>query len=155
MSRRWFASNARDMLEARRRGFTPDCPVVVTMVGGSFEQPTLYVQSDMPANRLDWSMLVNVDVWVWASFSESVERIAAVVQDIAKAKPRSLFLRFEDRDGHVHDVDCGSGTHRPGLPEHGIPAEHSFIFCPINSAGTKLGSRLRNALARTSPGDQS
>lgn len=153
MTRPWFATNARELLDARRQGMLPEGPVVVSMIGGTFPQTALYVRPDMPIERLDWSMLVNLEVWIWAGRTETIERVMAIVLAIAKAKPQRLYLRFEDSAGRVHDVDVGTGTHRNGLPEHGIQPEHSFTFCPVNSSGTYLGRKLTTALARMPIGD--
>jgi hypothetical protein len=149
MNRLWYAVNALNLLESRRRGMAAEGPVVVSMTRqDGFDAAPLYVRSDVPVERLDWSMLVNLDVWVWAGPSEPLDRVVALTVSIAKVKPKSLFLRFEDRRGHIHDVEIGSGTHHLGAPDHGIAPEHSFLFCPINSAGTRIGRGLQQALQR-------
>jgi hypothetical protein len=145
-ARTWFAANARDLLAARRNGSRPAGPVVVSLCGGGFEQTALYVRSDMPIERLDWSMLVDLEVWIWADPRVPLASVVHVTRDIAAAKPRELTLRFDDQHGTVHDIDVGSGHHSQGWPEAGIGPEHSFLWAPVNAAGTQLGRRLVRAL---------
>lgn len=151
MKREWLPLNGRALLERRRNGTVPVGPVNVSMdlrehddIG--FAGTVLTLRASDPAARMDWRMLVNLDVWVWADDGQPINRVQAVVRDIAGVCPKSLFLRFVDTNGFVHDVDCGTGTHRAGAPVHGVPAEHSFIFCPINTAGSRLGRALCRSL---------
>src|ERR1035437_6484283 len=107
----FYAQNARQLLESRQNGLIPAGPVVVSLVGGNFTETALFVRDDMPLNRLDWRMLVDLDVWVWATKKVALASVIAVTHAVAKAKPKTLFLRFEDTQKHVHDVDVGSGRH--------------------------------------------
>lgn len=150
MKRCWYASNARNLLQQRRRGVMPTKQVNVVLDIGheiDFDGHVLVLRADEPTERIDWRMLVNLEVWIWADESQPLQRLLAVVRDIVGVNPRSLFVRFVDPSGHIHDVDCGSGTHTPGAPEHGIPAEHSFLFSPVNSGGSRLGRHLCRAMA--------
>lgn len=146
----WFATNARALLEQRRKGSMPAGAVNVNLdisdqdIG--YAGHVITVRKSDPLERLDWRMLANLTVWIWADDSQPIERLVALTKDIVKVNPLGLYVRFVDTKGIVHDVDCGSGTHRPGLPEHGVAPEHNFIFCPMNLAGSRIGRELCRAL---------
>lgn len=144
----WYAQNARLLLQNRQHGITPDGPVVVSLVAGEFDLPTLFVHADMPIDRLDWRMLVNLTVWVWASAKAPIERVLETVYRIAIARPKELILRFEHGD-EVHDVEVGYGHHLPGVA--GFAPVHQFQWAPINVGGTALGRRLKRALLSKKP----
>lgn len=147
--RPWYATNARDLLATREQGLVPAGPVIVSMVPQEFaESPVLYVRQDMPTDRLDWRMLVNLNVWLWATPECPLAWVLATAARIAAARPRSLFLRFEE-GSVVHDVEVGEGLHLPPVRE--IPAQHSFTWVPINCSGSLWGARLRQALIATHP----
>ena len=139
----WYVANARNLLETRKQGLAPEGPVVVSLVGQSFPHTTLHCRADVPADRLDWRMLVNLDVWVWAGPAATLDWIIATVWRIAQVRPSELLLRFEHADA-IHDIDCGTGIHHPEVAH--IPAVHQFIWCPINVGGTGLGYRIKDAL---------
>ena len=139
----WYAGNARNLLETRQQGLTPRGPVVVSLVGESFPHTTLHARPDVPASRFDWRMLVNLEVWVWANASAPIDWIAATLWQIAQARPRELALRFEHGEA-VHDIDCGSGYHRPAIGD--FPASHEFFWQPLNLSCTALGTRITKAL---------
>lgn len=139
----WYATNARSLLETRRQGLAPTGPIVVSLVGQEFEETALYCRPDVPADRFDWRMLVNLDVWVWANASAPLDWMVATVWRIANARPKELILRFE-HDGQVHDIDCGSGCHHTSAGE--IPAEHTFLWLPVRTSGTELAKRITRAL---------
>lgn len=143
--RPWYAINAMNLLETRRHGMQPEGPVMVEMGQGTHEGTALYVKPDMPAERMDWRMLVNLQVWLWADPSVPLDRLLRAVRDIAASRPAHLLLRFAEPAG-THDIEVGSGTHRPAVL--GLPAEHSFTWCPINLTGSTVGSGLRRALVR-------
>jgi hypothetical protein len=144
----WYATNARNLLETRRQGLIPEGPVNVAMAGGEFGGGALYLRPEMPADRLDWRMLVNLDVWVWANPQASLEWVTDTVWRIAKVRPNSLCLRFE-HDGHTHDIDCGTGIHHPKVQD--IAAVHEFWWLPINTGGTPIGYRILRALTAEYP----
>lgn len=135
--RPWYATNARDLLETRRQGFKPDRPVHVSLMGPVFDELTLYVHDDMPLDRMDWRMLVNVEVVVLAQSSVPFDRITSVLKGIAKAQPSELQLCWLHRD-EWHLIDCGSGVHMADL--------HDFLWEPINLGATAMGYRLKAAL---------
>jgi hypothetical protein len=139
----WYASGARSLLETRKQGLTPQGPIVVSLVGQSFPHTTLYCRPDVPAERFDWRMLVNLEVWVWASAAIPMDWITATVWRIANVRPKELALRFEHQDC-LHDIDCGSGHHHAAIGN--IPASHGFCWLPLNTSGTELGSRIKKAL---------
>ena len=144
----WYATNARGLLEARKQGRSPPGPVVVSLVGQHFTETALFLRPDMPADRLDWRMLVNLDVWVWASAEVSMQWIVDTTWRIARVRPKELTVRFE-HSGHVHDVDCGSGHHLPAVAD--IAPVHQFQWAPINVGGTALGKRIKQALLAAHP----
>lgn len=148
-ARPWFATNARNLLETRQQGLLPDGPVTVSLIGGEHPAPALFVRPDMPTERLDWRMLVNLEVWLYAGQSASLDWVAATAWCIAQARPRELVLRFEHSD-ELHDVDCGSGYHLQPVAD--VPAVHAFHWLPLNVGGTALGQRLRQALLNAHPG---
>ena len=148
-ARPWFASNARTLLEARQNGMSPDGVVTVSMMGSVSGGLTLFVRDDMPTDRLDWRMLVNLPVVVWANSQMPFDRVDAVVHGIAKVRPSDLQLCFV-HDEQTHLIDCGSGWHRPPVAD--IPAAHEFQWNPINLGGTALGYRLKAALKKNHPG---
>lgn len=139
----WLAINARNLLEHRQQGWTVDGPVVVSMVGGEFAETALYVKPDMPVEAMDWRMLVNLPVWVWASVAAPIERIVATAWRIAQARPKELHVRFEHK--RVHDVYCGDGRHAEA---EGFPSEHSFLWMPMNVGWTDVGAKLCAALRK-------
>lgn len=143
----WYATNARDLLLAREQGLIPSRPVVVSLVGGEFEQPAMYAHKDMPWDRMDWRMLVNLDVWLWAGPAAALDWVLNTTERVARARPKSLFLRFEQ--GGVHDVEVGEGLHIPEV--QGLPPQHSFTWTPINCSGTEWSARLRKALIAVHP----
>lgn len=147
----WYATNARSLLAARREGLTPTGPVVVSLVGQEFGEPALYLRPDVAPERFDWRMLVNLEVWVWASASAPLGWVVDTVWRIAKARPAELALRFE-HGGKTHDIDCGSGCHHPAVAD--IPAVHEFLWLPINTGGTALGYRILRALTNQHPKGQ-
>lgn len=144
----WYATNARNLLEQRKNNQKPDGPVVVSLVGGDFfdiAATTLYARQDMPTDRLDWRMLVDLDVWLWAGPSAPMDWIVDTAWRIAQGRPRELLVRFETAQ-QIHDINVGSGTHRPAVA--GLPPEHNFLWLPINVGGTSIGYRIRAALAK-------
>lgn len=143
-----YAVNGRRLLETRRQGMRPPI-VVVSLCGGDFRQPALYVRPDMPADRLDWSMLVNVEVWVQADETVPGARLLAVVAGIARARPSRLVARFDTADGQTHDVDCGSGWHHAASGS--IPAAHEFLWFPIRLSLTTAATALQRALVARIP----
>lgn len=152
-ARPWYATNARDLLEARRQGMVPAGPVVVSLIGGSFDRvaaATLYVRDDMPLDRLDWRMLVNLEVWLWADSSTPLDRLLQLLDALAHARPRRLCLRF-DHEQQTHDVDLGAGYHTPAVRD--LPAVHEFHWEPFALNWTPIEQRLqRAALSRLPAG---
>jgi hypothetical protein len=144
-----YAGGARDLLELRRRGQVPTGPVVVTMVGDEWDVPTLRLYSDLSTAGLDWRMLVNLEVWLWANASVPLDRILDVAMQIAAVRPKTLFVRFEHA-GRVHDVQIGDGFHLSGFDD--IPAIHEFHFCISNNTGSKFGASMRRALMNRTNG---
>lgn len=144
----WYAINARSLLETRRQGHMPPEPVVVSLVGKRFTETALYLRPDMPEDRMDWRMLVNLDVWVWAGAQASLDRITTTLWRIAAARPRELVLRFE-AGTRVHDINCGSGHHAQAVA--GLPPEHGFWWLPMNVGGTEIGARIVRALTAKYP----
>jgi hypothetical protein len=62
----WYAINARRLLEDRQRASCPSIPCPWSLA--TRRNPgCLYVKPDMPVERLDWRMLVNLPVWIWAA----------------------------------------------------------------------------------------
>ena len=147
---RFYAQNARQLLETRQSGLVPAGPVVVSLVGGSFTETALFVRDDMPLSRLDWRMLVDLNVWVWASKKAALVSVLDVTHAVAKARPKTLFLRFEDDLGKVHDVDVGSGWHHDGIAGS-IPANHEFLWWPQRTCSSVIGTQLQRALCRQHP----
>lgn len=153
----WYATNARDLLETRQQGLMPDGPVVVSMIGGEFDEvaaSTLYLRPDMPLERMDWRMLVNLEVWLWASDKVPLPRVLQALDGIARARPWRLCLRFDHpyhfdaADGtryhfDTHDVDVGQGFHLPQVVD--LPPVHEFLWAPTTLQGTPLEYRLRSA----------
>lgn len=142
-ARPWYAINARDLLETRRQGLKPEVPVNVSLMGWVSPNLTLHVREDMPVDRLDWRMLANVEVVVWADTDVPFDRVAAVVIGIARVHPAELVLGLLHEETW-HLVDCGSGRHVPAV--HDIPARHEFQWQPVNLGGTPMGYRIKAAL---------
>jgi len=143
MKNKWYAGNARQLLQERQYGNVPYGPVVVEMTGGAWDATTLHLNADTPVANMDWRMLVNLDVWIWANASVGLGRLLDVALLIARARPKTLIVRFEDGD-KVHDVQVGDGFHLPKVAE--IPGKHEFQLCISNNSGTKIGAALRRAL---------
>lgn len=150
MNRPWYASSARQLLEDRQQGKTPDGPVIVSLIGGTFPRLTLHIRPDVAPDRFDWRMLVDLPVWIWADASVGLDWILATTSRIAAARPSTLHLRFDAAD-QTHDVEVGASLHMPAVLD--LPAIHQFTWSPINVAATSLGGRLRKALiAQHRPG---
>jgi len=139
----WYATGARQLLQNRKDGLMPEGPVVVSLVGGEFTETALFTRPDMPMDLMDWRMLVNLTVWVWASAKAPLDRIVELTWRIAQVRPKELVLRFEHGDA-VHDIDVGSGHHLPAIAD--ISPVHQFFWAPINVGGTALGLRIKKAL---------
>lgn len=149
-ARPWYPANGRELLEARRKGMVPDGRVVVSLVGGQFGDvaaATLHARPDMPVERLDWRMLVNLEVWLWAGPGAALGWVLATTSRIAHARPRGLVLRFEEGSQQIHDVDVGTGFHAQAIRE--IPATHEFVWYPLDLSRTTVAGKLRKALAAT------
>ena len=148
----WYATNARNLLDMRKQGTKPAGPVVVSLIGGNFHdiaETVLHVRQDMPVDRLDWRMLVDLDVWVWAGPDAPIDWIVDTTWRIAQARPRELLVRFETLL-EIHDINIGSGTHRPAIAS--LPPEHGFLWLPINVGGTRIGYRILKSLTRKAKG---
>lgn len=151
MKRPWYAVNARPLLEARKNGWKPVRPVIVSLIGGTFSDltdTTLHVHDDMPIERMDWRMLVNIEVVVWANGTVPLDKVLQVVDGIARARPKRLVLRFEHKD-RCHDVEIGAGFHLQAIRE--IPSIHEFLWMPITHTGSDVENRLRAALVQKHP----
>jgi hypothetical protein len=146
--RPWYAINARQLLEQRQAGNVPADPVYVVLNDDPAPAPALYVKPDMPVARMDWRMLVNVDVWLWATPAVELARVLAVCAGIAAARPADLTLRFCIGET-LHDIGVGWGTHFDG--EAGIPPAHWFTWAPVNLNGSDVGGKLRRALLGVHP----
>ena len=146
----WYAKNARWLLEIRQKGMVPSSPVVVSMVGGEFTETAIFVHDDMPIERLDWRMLVNLDVWIWATRKAILKSVLDVTFAVAKCRPKTLFLRFEDDFGQIHDVDVGSGWHHDGIPG-AVPPNHEFLWWPQRTCISSIGTHLQRALCSKHP----
>lgn len=147
----WYATNARSLLATRRQGLAPEGNVVVSLVGQEFGETAIYCRPDIAPDKLDWRMLVNLNVWVWASPAAALDWVVETVWRIAKARPAELALRFEHGE-HVHDIDCGTGSHHPAVAD--MPAVHEFLWLPINTGGTALGYRILRTLTNHHPKGQ-
>ena len=147
----WFATNASSLLETRRQGLAPDGPVVVSPVVKQFSHTALYCRPDAPAERFDWRMLVNLDVWLYANAKVPIDWVVNAAWRLAQVRPKQLFLRFE-AEGRLHDVDCGSGSHRPAIAS--LPPEHEFLWFPLRTTGTELAQRITGALVARHPKGQ-
>lgn len=147
----WYAINARSLLETRRQGHMPPEPVMVSMISGDFADvagTVLYARADMPVDRMDWRMLVNLEAWVWAGAQVPLDRITATLWHIASARPRELVLRFQAGE-RIHDINCGSGHHAQAVAD--LPPEHGFWWLPMNVGGTEIGARIVRALTAKYP----
>lgn len=144
----WYALNARQLLAAREAGMRPDGVVQVTLTAAENPPGALLVRPDMPADRLDWRMLVDLPVWLWADASVPFERLAGIARGIAARRPSELLLRFLTGET-VHDVEVGYGNHHQAIAD--IPAEHTFVWLPLNLGGTSVGARLMRALQHVAP----
>lgn len=148
-NRPFYAQNARQLLDNRRVGAIPQDPVVVALSADYFpDHVTLLVTADFPPERMDWRMLVNLSVWVFAKASVPLQRVIDTVYRIALARPKELILRFE-HGGTVHDVEVGYGHHLHAVAD--CYPVHQFQWCPINVGGTGLGRRLKKALLSKKP----
>lgn len=146
----WYPVNGRDLLESRKRGVSPSGPVVVTLSGGDFEGLlTLYVRPDMPLERMDWRMLVNLQVWVVADRTVPLGRVLRVVSDVAAARPAELALRF-DAGSDWCDVVVGNGFHHVPHGPRGSH-EHGFAWFPVRATWTELAARIKRALVQIHP----
>lgn len=144
----WYAINARQLLDDRKAGLVPAGPVSVVLTGNTEPHPALYVKDDMPAERMDWRMLVNLEVWIWSDPSVPLGRLLRIARDIAAVRPKRLTIRFEV-GADVHDVDVGHGLHQPAIAD--AAPIHDFTWAPMDLSLTPVGARLRAALVRQVP----
>lgn len=145
----WYAINARQLLESRIAGELPERPVNVVLTAQTEPAPALYVRDDMPADRLDWRMLVNLEVWLWASPRVALDRVLRVARGIAAVRPKRLVLRFDTGD-QVHDLHVGHGHHQRAL-DGIVPELHDFTWAPLDLTLTAVGAQLRRALLAELP----
>lgn len=141
--RPWYAINARNLLETRRQGMQPEGQVNVAMSGGEFSGTALYVRPEMPTDRMDWRMLVNLKVCIWASAEVSLSRLVDTVSRVASVRPDTLVLHFDDGQ-KVHQIDVGRAIHWPAILE--FNPVHEFYWCPINLGFSSIGGSLVKAL---------
>lgn len=147
MTRPWYAINARRLLEDRQRGLVPQDAVAVVLTDDTIPAPAVYVKADMPLDRLDWRMLVNLQVWLYADAGVALDRVLKVARSIAAIRPGELVLRF-NADG-LHDVEVGAACHFPGVAD--LQPVHQFTWNPINLSCTAIGAKLRRALLAEHP----
>lgn len=141
-----YAYNARNLLSLRQKGKRPDEPIVVSFGDGGGRIVTqLCVPADMQVEKLDWSMLVDLDVWICFDATIPFDRVAQTALCIARARPRTLFVRMDGAEGVTHDVQVGDGFHLPKIDDE-IPAVHEFTVCITNNSGTKVGKAIRELL---------
>ncbi len=148
---RRYAANSWELLSLRQAGRRPSGPVAVTLDDDGFVPGaalTLYVHDDMPRERMDWRMLVNLDVWLCVSRRDALADIVEVAYRIARCRPADLIVRFEEGE-QLHDVRVGTGLHTPAVFD--IPESHSFCWCPLNCSLTALAERLCWALLTKLP----
>lgn len=154
----FFAIGARQLLDLRRQGKRPAglVGVILREVPCAGLDAVLRVFDDMPAGRMDWRMLVNLDVVVLADATVPLDRVGQILGGIAKARPHRLVLRFahtwrmQAADGGLdeypaHDVEVGRGLHWQGVD--GVPDTHEFIWLPMAHTGTPIERQLVQALA--------
>lgn len=139
----WYAVGARQLLEERQRKLMPGGPVAVVLTGNTELGRAIYVKADMPLERLDWRMLVDLQVHLIASAAVPLRSLLRVARDIAGARPKRLTVRF-DADGASHDVDVGHGLHQAPIDD--IPPIHAFTWTPMDLTLTETGAKLRRAL---------
>jgi len=143
-ARPWFAINARNLLDSRMHGMVPESQVNVSFIGQpQTDDITLIVRDDMPVDRLDWRMLVNLNVMVLADKTTPFSRAQRALQDIAKCRPAWLqfALLFGDE---YHVVDCGSGFHIAAVGA--IQGRHEFVWFPLAPKQTPIARRATQAL---------
>jgi hypothetical protein len=143
----FYAVNARRLLDDRKAGLVPAAPVSVVL-GRQSEPGALYVKPDMPVERLDWRMLVNLQVWLWASPEVALRTLAKVARAIAAVRPARLTVRMEE-GGQVHDVDVGHGLHTPAIAD--AREVHEFTWTPMDLSLTPTGAQLRRVLLAEMP----
>jgi hypothetical protein len=141
-ARPWFAYGAQALLQARQQGLKPDDIVTVAMDGRAHPEPLIRVRPDAPVDRLEWRMLVNVNVELWTDPSVSFDRTAQTAFRIAQVRPRNLTLVFDDGEQR-HTIDCGQGWHTPAVAD--VPAQHWFLWQPI-TLNTSTARRIARAL---------
>lgn len=144
----WYAINAQRLLQDRQRGTVPADPVAVVMTDETVPAPALYVKPDMPVDRLDWRMLVNLEVLLIASPAVPLERWMRVARRIAECRPKRLTLRFL-LNGEIHDVDVGHGMHTAAIAD--VAPIHEFTWAPMDLTLTPAGKGLRSAMVAELP----
>jgi len=155
----WYAINARQLLDQRKAGVTPEHVVVVSLIDRPYNPFELFVKADMPGERMDWRMLVNLEVWVLADARAALSWVLDTTSRIAHARPKGLTLRFvspwthrfntvddqfDFKDCKTHDVVIGDSMHVAAAPGH--PAYHLFTWFPFAAHPTPLANRLVRAL---------
>ena len=121
--------------------------MVVSLVGQQFTETALYVRPDMPVDRLDWRMLVNLEVWVWASAQAPLERITETAWRIAAARPRSSFCA--SRPASACTTSTAAAAQRAGGGRSAARAR--VLVASMNVGGTEIGARLLRALVAHHP----
>jgi hypothetical protein len=148
--RAWFATNARNLLESRRNGYVPSGPVVVSMIGGEYPEAadTLYLREDMPLERMDWRMLVDVEVHLWANRKCRWAACSRLSRQSRAPGPRGLSCASEPTAASCTTSKSATAS-TCARSRH--PREHRFTWCPINLTGSGVGAKLRRALLAQHP----
>lgn len=143
-ARPWYATNARNLLDARKHGMVPESQVNVSLIGQpDSNDVTLIVREDMPVDRLDWRMLVNLNVLVISDIETPFIRSQTVLKNIAKCRPAWLQFALLAGDEY-HVVDCGSGIHLAAFGE--FQGHHDFCWFPMAPKQTPIARRATKAL---------
>lgn len=133
------------LTDMRRAGVRPGAPVHVAFSDPAVVGLTIFMR-DAARRPIDWRVLVDLDVVVWADAETPFGDVCASLTAIAKARPRELQLCFLHAD-EWHLIDCGTGRHWPAVAD--VPVYHEFHWLPLNLGGTTMGYRIKFALDKT------
>jgi hypothetical protein len=123
----------------------------VSLIGGEFREAanTLYLREDMPLERMDWRMLVDVEVHLWANRATPLAQGAAGPRRHRARGPRPV-PALRQPGGTVHDIDIGDGLPHAPRPRH--PRGAPLHLVPNEQRRQQVGAKLRRALLAQHPG---
>ena len=137
-----YAINAMNLLGMQRHGMQPEGPVMVEMGRDARTKAPRSTSSPTLTERMDWRMLVNLQVAVEPRSSDSLDRLLRAVRDIAASRQLTCCCALLN----TGSIEVGSGYAPPGRAEPFLP---TFVYLvPISLTGSAVGAGLRRCVSQ-------